>query len=122
MIGDVAKLSPFSNSFGTLVGYHAWCSGCLTIHPIHVVTEANGLRMHHCKWDFNGDLDRPTFTPSLLVYGHKRDDGSTINPRCHSFITNGKWNYCPDCEHGLAGKVVDMEEWSDEMWERPRPS
>jgi hypothetical protein len=102
----------------TVVGYHTWCPGCRSIHPVYVTTHVGDKQVHHCAWSFNGDLERPTFSPSLLVYGHKREDGSVINPRCHSFITDGRWHFCGDCEHALAGQVVDMEEWADEMWDR----
>jgi uncharacterized protein YlaI len=58
-------------------------------------------------WTFNGDIEKPTFSPSLLMVRSKADYEG-CGPRCHSFVTDGKIHYCQDCEHELAGKTVDM--------------
>lgn len=57
------------------------------------------------SWEFNGDIENPTFHPSLLVRW-----GDEENPKriCHSYIKNGKWEFLSDCTHKLAGKTVDM--------------
>jgi hypothetical protein len=73
-----------------------------------------GCKHHHCYWtkllrpgqpvwNFNGDLENPTFSPSLL---NAKDDPER---RCHLFIKNGKIEYCSDCHHELAGKTIDMD-------------
>jgi len=56
-------------------------------------------------WSFNGDLIRPTVQPSLLSKGVCR---------CHLFITDGKLQYLHDCDHDLAGKIIDMIAWDDD--------
>lgn len=83
------------------------------------------------SWKFNGNLERPTFTPSLLVRsGHYCDFGKehgcwcTHNAekiakgaepstfkcyRCHSFVTDGKIQFLGDCTHDLAGKTVELD-------------
>lgn len=74
------------------------CPGCKMSHQIH--TEGA------VKWTFNGDMQKPTFSPSLLVrytWGEER----TKNV-CHSFIRNGVWQFLNDCTHELAGKNVPM--------------
>lgn len=55
------------------------------------------------QWSFNGDVDNPTFNPSLL----NRDNQGHV---CHLFVRNGKIEYLGDCTHSLAGKVIDMED------------
>lgn len=53
------------------------------------------------SWSFNGDYDKPTFSPSILVtWGDDR--------RCHSFVREGKIQYLSDCTHELAGQTVEM--------------
>ncbi len=52
------------------------------------------------QWTFNGDLNKPSFTPSLL---NTWPDG-----RCHLYVTDGKIIYCGDCSHGLAGQTIEM--------------
>lgn len=59
---------------------------------------------HHgvnSSWNFNGDYDKPTFSPSILVtWGDDR--------RCHSFVRDGKIQFLSDCTHELAGETVEM--------------
>lgn len=65
------------------------CPGCKSLH------------MFDSRWTFNGDVERPTFQPSLMTLGP---------PRCHSFVTDGKIQFLADCDHELAGTTVDLEE------------
>lgn len=59
-------------------------------------------------WGFNGDLDRPTFTPSLL-WQTSRWDGQQARPHtCHSFVKDGRIQFLGDCTHALAGQTVDL--------------
>ena len=90
------------------------CPGCEDNHQVYVGT-----------WTWNGDLERPTFTPSVLVRGNQwpRDEfpeyykpahaniapgGTTV---CHSFVTDGRIQFLGDCTHALAGQTVDLPEW-----------
>lgn len=79
-----------------------WCPGCDCFHGFYPKTKPGpGPR-----WDFDGDMDKPTINPSLLVtrqYGDGREQ--TI---CHSFIRNGQWQYLNDSTHILAGQTVDV--------------
>ncbi len=58
------------------------------------------------RWTFNGNLERPTFRASMLVYEH------ADRPRCHSFVTNGRIEYLKDCTHAQAGETVDLPDTS----------
>lgn len=91
------KASPVYDKKENLIAYAVECVGCKSIHVLYV----DG----HVKWEFNGDLNIPTFTPSLLV---NKDLSNESAPRCHSFIKQGKWHYLNDCTHDLAGRIVDM--------------
>jgi hypothetical protein len=59
-------------------------------------------------WIFNGDMDKPTVIPSILV------DRDKPERRCHSFIKDGKIQFLSDCHHALAGKIVDLPEFGHE--------
>jgi hypothetical protein len=95
------------------------CPGCATAHQIQF-GEGSGPR-----WGFNGDYDRPTFTPSVLVRGTRpiTDDehrrimaGETIKPEplvCHSFVTDGQIQFLGDCTHALAGQTVPLPALDD---------
>lgn len=71
------------------------CPGCKGIHGI---TTAPG------RWTFNGDVERPTFSPSVLCSWPPNPD------RCHSFVRDGRIEFLSDCTHSLAGQMVDLPE------------
>lgn len=63
------------------------------------------------NWQFNGNLDLPTFKPSLLVKGFlNKNHPAGV---CHSFITDGQIQYLNDCTHELAGKTIMLPEFAD---------
>jgi hypothetical protein len=70
-----------------------WCEGCGYMH--HIDTK---------RWTFNGDLVKPTASPSLLINKDRLGD----DPRCHIFVRDGQIVYLSDCTHELAGKTVPM--------------
>lgn len=73
-----------------------WCPGCEGYHSFDE------------RWTFNGDVMRPTFSPSLLVNGHGQ------GKRCHSFVREGRIQYLGDCNHPLAGQTVDLPPVDDD--------
>lgn len=102
------------------------CPGCGENHAPYI----NGTG--HPVWGFNGDYDKPTFTPSLLVRsghyagGHngedcwcnwsERNNGEPAPFKCtvcHSFVTDGKIQFLSDCTHALAGQTVELPEMDD---------
>lgn len=76
--------------------YLFYCPGCKAGHGFHVP-----------HWSFDGDMNTPTFAPSLKCNGH---DPSSI---CHLSMVKGKIQFLPDCFHALAGQTVDMEDWDE---------
>lgn len=82
-------------------------------------------------WSFNGDLERPTLSPSILsrsghyVPGHTGQCWCTPDPDgedwgfkcgvCHSFVREGRIEFLSDCTHVLAGQTVDLPEISDDV-------
>lgn len=91
---------------GKLYGYCFHCVGCDDEHV--VPTEGP------TAWQFNGDVDRPTLSPSILVYErqHMTDAGVVTRPRCHSFVRDGRIEYLGDCGHALAGQTINLPELS----------
>lgn len=80
------------------------CLGCGTEHHIQHGAEDGP------NWGWNGSLERPTFTPSVLVTYPGPDAGIPPAPPavCHSFVTDGRIQYLGDCTHHLAGQTVDL--------------
>jgi hypothetical protein len=101
-----------------------WCPGCKELHAVPFEHSWPGAR-----WTWNGDVERPTLTPSILITsghfcsGFKQGEScwctyNAENPkpeppftcgRCHTFVKNGQIQFLSDCTHALAGKTVNME-------------
>ena len=78
-----------------------WCPGCDGVHQV-AIGSGPGPR-----WGFNGNGDRPTLEPSVLVnapgpYHHP------AFPTCHSFVIDGRIKFLGDCTHELAGQTVEL--------------
>ena len=89
-------------------GVMFWCPGCKMAHRII----AKGTPGDGPRWTYDGNPDAPTFSPSVLVNGNLKfmNPGA---PRCHSFVRAGRIQFLNDCSHDLAGKTVDLPDWSD---------
>lgn len=97
-------------------GYCFWCPGCGDTHYVGVERPlANGA-----AWSFDGDLEAPTFAPSILVMNASAVDPSFIHEPgdppdiCHSFIQQGRITFCADSTHELAGQTVDLPRWPED--------
>lgn len=84
-----------------------WCPGCEGAHQVMVGSGAGP------RWGYNGDPERPTFTPSVLVRYNGKDAGIDGAPPavCHSFVTDGRIQFLGDCTHALAGQTVDLPDF-----------
>lgn len=132
-----------------------WCQGCEQIHPFRVDLSSDADKRadgsNEPTWTWNGSMEKPTFSPSLLVYGtvdtcdpgwkhfavcsdddcghigHAYLRADTLEPvhmkdgyegerllgvhqghqrppgNCHTFLTDGVWNFLDDCAHKLRG-------------------
>jgi len=93
---------------GQLVAFR--CPGCKQDHHAQVKLKnaAQGP-----LWSWNGSLERPTFSPSILVTYNGLDAGKDNAPQavCHSFVTDGKIQFLGDSTHKLAGQTVELEEF-----------
>lgn len=85
------------------------CPGCERepghggLHMLPVSGDANGRP----SWSFDGNLDAPTLSPSIL----------STRPEfvCHSFLKAGVFEFLGDCTHPLKGQSVpipDLYEWA----------
>lgn len=59
-------------------------------------------------WGFNGDMDKPTLTPSVLA--RRYNDSRGLYFVCHSFVKDGKIEFLNDCTHTLKGQTVELED------------
>lgn len=87
-----------------------YCPACKFTHSVNVEGHSGP------QWTFNGNNDKPTFSPSVKVSWsepsnteYEFDDRSKdIQKVCHFFVRDGKIEYCSDSTHDLKGKTVDM--------------
>jgi hypothetical protein len=103
----------------------------LNEYPAHIGFYCPACEMLHVfdeRWKFDGNFEKPTFTPSLRTSsGHyvagsqKRPDGKcgicenakergvqSICGVCHLNVTKGSIQFHADCTHGMAGQTVAM--------------
>lgn len=110
-------------------GLAFWCQGCKEAHVVWV-GEGQGPR-----WGWNGDAERPVFTPSVRVTGRsftakgKADfhawhmsgcpkpapQFDAADTRCHTFVgcngaQPGEIIFLSDCTHELAGQTLPLAE------------
>ncbi|MGL5879184.1 MAG: DUF6527 family protein [Xenococcaceae cyanobacterium] len=121
----MSKLIPFyKTNPSDIIGYLFCCPGC-GMH--HEVTIAPNKNVKGASWTFNGDKDKPTFSPSILCRieyqglrppavpgGYRQETGGTMSDRptkiCHSFVTDGKIRFLSDCTHDKAGQTLQLPE------------
>ncbi len=116
-VSDTAKCVRIDNQRGD--EYMFYCPGCQSLHSMTV----NGF-VNSCgaSWTFNGDVERPTFSPSLKVtwdeYGNNPNYKDGMDEKlkyiiikshnCHSFINNGMMSFCGDSTHKHANKTLEI--------------
>ncbi len=91
-------LKKISNRVGNTPEYLFFCPGCGVDHWFK--TDGQSPR-----WTFNGDMVKPTISPSVLVNASPH--------RCHFYMTKGALLFLADCTHLMAGKTVPLEPWDD---------
>jgi Family of unknown function (DUF6527) len=101
-----------------------WCPGCDMQHTIYVDPPEGWTGP---RWTWNGSVEAPSFTPSVLVrydYGYPRVTPENraqyrANPWkqerrmyvCHVFVTDGQIQFLSDSTHTLAGKTVPLPDF-----------
>lgn len=114
----MAKVREFDKKNNNPLGWYVInCPACGE-HTIAVGAPFN----NGAKWTFNGDMEKPTFSPSLHVKTGKYADPNLLNGKtpeqvksieehssvCHSFINDGKIQFLGDCTHKFAGQTVEL--------------
>jgi hypothetical protein len=105
-------------------GHSHWCPGC---GEMHVVPDS---------WTFDGNLESPTFSPSVKITGQKTvvdergewtgawmatdENGAPVERKvflptdtpvpycCHYVLTAGVIQFGGDCTHAMVGQAVPL--------------
>jgi hypothetical protein len=120
-----SKLKRYADGQGNHLGWLFFCPGCKKRHA-----PSTG-------WTFNGDFEKPTFSPSILVTGvnmpeedpatgdyRRGEDGEYLKDaegkllgwtpmQCHSFVRDGMIQFLGDCTHSLVGQTVPLPDYFD---------
>lgn len=95
--GVMAKALEYADGSGWLIV----CPAC-----------GNGHKFERGRWTFNGDLNKPTFAPSMLVRcnppDHPNYQPQAKSSVCHSFVRDGRIEFLGDCTHAMAGQTVEL--------------
>lgn len=90
-----------------------WCPGC---GHGHVFWCGSGFA-HPQHWSFNGNFEKPTFSPSLRMFVRvaKEVDGKLVDTgeqktHCHLHVVDGELKYCSDNPHAMNGKTIPMQD------------
>lgn len=108
-------MAKFKKVEGTKGTYKFICPGCNTEHLIWTANEGH----QHPVWGFNGDLDKPTITPSIRVQYPANPEAKEEYKEwrkeriCHSFIKGGIIQFLGDCTHELRGQTVEIPEFKE---------
>jgi len=92
------------------VGVYSFeCPGCKFTHFINTDPRNPAKNKEKSVWGFNGNMDRPTFTPSILFrvgkyvpdltpeqITHAEEMGPESNLVCHSYVMDGIIKILPD--------------------------
>ncbi len=104
-------------------GYAHWCPGCSQMHVLP------------SSWNFDGNLESPTFTPSFRHSGVKtvyedgkwtgdwaRDaNGNTVPFVCHYTLILGTLHFCNDSTHALASTSVPLPDLPEGLTDETEP-
>src|SRR6478735_2170366 len=99
-----AKFREQLNSDQQHYGWKFYCPGCAQydepgdgrLHSVHIVDRT---------WTFNGNVESPTLSPSVLVTSKHWRGAEIVELRCHSFVRDGRIEFLSDCTHSLAGQT-----------------
>lgn len=110
----MSRAAPFFDDKGEFHGVRIECPGCefgghlLPVRWLPVGAVESPHLAGKDRWDFNGDMERPTFYPSIKT---SAEFGPERRPFvCHSYVTDGQIKYLTDCTHALSGQTVDLPE------------
>lgn len=107
------KISDILRRGGDLLVFK--CPGCQRNHGVRIRALSSPGDHNGPGWEWNGNAEWPTFSPSVLVTYDGADAGIDGAPPavCHSFVVDGQIQFLADCTHALAGQTVPLLPWND---------
>lgn len=98
-------------------GLAHWCPACRRMH----VFSLDGYNYSGAKWTWDGNVEAPTFSPSMHVkvgprptVPEGRPDAGKIDV-CHYFLKAGVIQFLNDCTHTMAGQNIPLPDLPAEL-------
>lgn len=90
---------------------------CPAGHYHYIHTRKDKPNGNGVAWKFNGDMEKPTFSPSI-----NERTGTFVDPdvkgdpdwlkenswHCHFIVHMGRITFCGDCSHDLKKRTMDL--------------
>lgn len=104
-----SKLRRIGPSDGyTAGGLAHWCPACEQIHAFAL----DGKNSSGAQWTWDGNVEAPTFAPSMHIRTNSPDDPryqpQACSSVCHYFLRAGIIEYLGDCTHAMKGQKVPL--------------
>jgi hypothetical protein len=106
-----AKLRRIGAAQGyTAGGLAHWCPACGEMHAFAL----DGKNASGAQWTWDGNVEHPTFTPSMHIKIGKyadqnwQEETAGESSVCHYILTAGVINYCGDCTHAMKGQSIRL--------------
>lgn len=102
------------------------CPGCQTPYTFADGTEYRPSGLHALavnspqkqpSWKWDGNLELPTLSPSILSHIQPYGEKGEALGICHSFLKAGIFEYLSDCTHEFADQHIplpDLPTWVEE--------
>lgn len=124
MPNPISQIRRITNTNG--VAYDVlvfWCPGCEIVgedgekqagaHMLPITDPGDGRP----QWNFSGDVEHPTLSPSILSRVKYRRVGDVVSPLvCHSFMKQGMLEFLGDCTHQYANQTIPLPPLPDWLY------
>lgn len=92
----------------TTGGLAHYCPACESMHGFAI----DGYNSSGAKWTWDGNVEAPTFTPSMHIkWGRQADPACDVDGGvCHYFVRAGMIEFLGDCTHAMKGMTVPIPE------------
>lgn len=104
----------------TAGGLAHWCPACEEMHAFAI----DGKNYNGAQWTWDGNVEYPTFTPSMNIRTDPRPTVPVGRPDagwidvCHYFLRAGVIEYLGDCTHAMKWQSVPLPELPEHLRDR----
>jgi hypothetical protein len=102
----------------TAGGLAHWCPACEEMHAFAI----DGPNASGAQWKWDGNVEAPTFAPSMHIKinppGDPHYQPQACSSVCHYFLRAGVIEYLGDCTHAMNSQKVPLPALPDHLRDR----